>query len=65
MGSPTKEKFREGVQQEILTNYYMSRYDKIMSRMNEKKVETVFAEWLPSQGTAKNPKRKNFKELIL
>ena len=38
MGSPTKEKFREGVQQEILTNYYMSRYDKVMSRMNEKKV---------------------------
>ena len=43
----------------------MSRYDKIMSRMNEKKVETVFAERIPSQGTAKNPKRKNFKELIL
>ncbi len=38
MGSPTKEKFREGVQQEILTNYYMSRYDRVMSRMNEKKV---------------------------
>lgn len=38
MGSPTKEKFKEGVQQEILTNYYLSKYDKFMSRMNERKV---------------------------
>ena len=34
MGSPTKKKFHQAVQQEILTNYYLNKYDRFMTRFN-------------------------------
>lgn len=38
MGSPTKQKLRDSVQHEMLTNYYLNKYQKAMSKLTDKRV---------------------------
>lgn len=68
MGSPVKQKYKEGVQHEILTNYYLSKYDKYMSNYRDREVPTIqpaIQQYRSIQHNNPNVKRKNFKELIL
>ena len=61
MGSPSKKKFKKALQDEILTNYYLSKYDRYMSQSNANYSSTISN---PSKDKTEHKGRKNFKQAI-
>lgn len=61
MGSPSKKKFKKALQDEILTNYYLSKYDRFMSNTNANYSSNISN---PSRDKTDNKGRKNFKQAI-
>lgn len=61
MQSPTKKKFQKAVQDEILTNYYLSKYDRFMGNSNPNYPSSI-THSSKEKHSSKN--RKNFKLAI-
>ena len=61
MESPTKKKFKKAVQEEILTNYYLSKYDRYMGKSSPKYSSNIPH---PSKDKYASNNRKNFKHAI-